>query len=231
MAIKLETTPLDRRYWISHNVIYNIENLKKGEGVFINDSETALSQDGCEAIFPKLTVYSYDPNKVNTEEDGFSYDNNSDVTKEVFYLDQFMEDGDMWEIEGNNLKSYQKVNSVSNSYTIEGAFFDGCVEEVKKYIAQQTKKGNIVNVDDMNFKNDTIVPKWVFAENDGTQVVNDLDFYVGNDTINEMRYSPMNMIKESYESLIEDETKMAFNTIKAKYKRPNAEITINFPNE
>jgi hypothetical protein len=246
MAIKLKTSPLDRRYRVSHNVIYDIESVKSGTGVFLNNTDNALQTADANAILPKLTIYSYPKNfDLNTKKDkdgNIKWSEIRDKTVEVFYLDQFMEDGDKWVFHlknGNNdtskITEYDKVggaDSVQESvypYNIAKYFFDKCAEEIKVYINQQTKRGQTVDANDVNLMNDSIIPRWFFVGSGWTEGEYEFAYFVDSNDIDCLRKSLSDIINSSYINLLKDETSSALNAAKTKYNTPTIQnITVKY---
>ena len=186
--IKLNTTPINRRYWINSDVIYKIENKKLGDGGAITGESTNVD-DG-------TITYTDSNDKLPSIK---VFRNNK--LEATYYLDSFIEVGDKWNITNGTIT---RNDTVTDIYT---HFINKCNEEIETLIKSKPSL-TVSDFDGGNYGN--IIPDFVLNTNtsemrrsDGTTVINKIIL----DT----------MIDISKTNIIKDEIANSFETSKKKY--------------
>lgn len=185
--IKLNTTPINRRYWINSDVIYKIENKKLGDGGAItsestNDDGTITYTDSNDKL-PSIKVFRN--NKLEA----------------TYYLDTFIEVGDKWNITNGTIT---RNDTVTNIYT---HFINKCNEEIETLIKSKPSL-TVSDFDGGNYGN--IIPDFVLSTN--TSVMKQSDGTTAIDKIEVDR-----MIDTSKTNIIKDELTNSFESSKKKY--------------
>lgn len=140
--MKLNTTTLNKKYFLAGNVIYKIDSSASGGAISNKDVEL-------NSFIPKITV---------TKESKVDVDDNGDhwTTIETYFLDSLIEIGDTLEQKTDNTS----VKKVDTNKPLVDYFFDLCKKELEDYIS----KNPSTTFDVISTQNKTNIPSWVFND-------------------------------------------------------------------
>ena len=140
--MKLNTTTLNKKYFLAGNVIYKIDASTSGGAISNKDVEL-------NSFIPKITV---------TKESKVDIDDNGDhwTTIETYFLDSLIEIGDTLEQKTDNTS----VKKVDTNKPLVDYFFDLCKKELEDYIS----KNPSTTFDVISTQNKTNIPSWVFND-------------------------------------------------------------------
>jgi hypothetical protein len=140
--MKLNTTTLNKKYFLAGNVIYKIDSSASGGAISNKDVEL-------NSFIPKITV---------TKESKVDIDDNGDhwTTIETYFLDSLIEIGDTLEQKTDNTS----VKKVDTNKSLVDYFFDLCKKELEDYIS----KNPSTTFDVISTQNKTNIPSWVFND-------------------------------------------------------------------
>ena len=140
--MKLNTTTLNKKYFLAGNVIYKIDATTSGGAISNKDVEL-------NSFIPKITV---------TKESKVDIDDNGDhwTTIETYFLDSLIEIGDTFEQKTDNTS----VKKVDTDRPLVDYFFDLCKKELEDYIS----KNPSTTFDVISTQNKTNIPSWVFND-------------------------------------------------------------------
>lgn len=140
--MKLNTTTLNKKYFLAGNVIYKIDASTSGGAISNKDVEL-------NSFIPKITV---------TKESKVDVDDNGDhwTTIETYFLDSLIEIGDTLEQKTDNTS----VKKVDTNKSLVDYFFDLCKKELEDYIS----KNPSTTFDVISTQNKTNIPSWVFND-------------------------------------------------------------------
>ena len=202
--IKLNTTPINRRYWINSDVIYKIENKKLGDGGAITsetvNTDGTIDYEDNHEMLPKIKVFRN--NKLEA----------------TYYLDTFIEVGDKWNTSDGT------VSKINYDGTIYNYFKEKCVDEIQTLIKSNPSL-TVGDFDGGNYGN--IIPDFVLNTN--TSVMKESD---GTTEIPKIILDTM--IDNSKIDIVKDELTKSFDSLKKKYKLTETTslrdfVSTNFP--
>lgn len=205
--IKLKETPINRRYWINSNVIYKIENKKLGDGGAVTNETVGTNGDitytNSTEKLPVINLYKAGSNQIS----------------QTFYLDDFIEIGDMWNISSGD------VTKNGDNKDIYNYFIFKCEQEIKALIESKPQ----LTVDDFeNGRYNDVVPSWVLSTNSSFEMYKKGEKSTAN-KINKI--SVDTILNNAKKEIVKNEIEKTFNTLKTKYGLPNTTTIVGFVNE
>lgn len=150
--MKLNTTTLNKKYFLAGNVIYKIDTTISG-GAISNKNVNLNS------FIPKITVTKESIDEVDGKGDHWT-------TIEENYLDSLIEIGDTLDLKSGNTS----VKKVDTNMSLVDYFFELCQKELEEYIA----KNPSVTFDAISTQNKTNIPSWVFSDYKDSKFTYDL---------------------------------------------------------